>query len=59
MLSRWFCLLQAESAPHTNGGYTEAQYRAHMNLRKDALARLGSVWVQEDMVSCLTPVMRM
>ncbi|CAL5218675.1 g382 [Coccomyxa viridis] len=40
---------QAESAPHTNGGYTEAQYRAHMNLRKDALARLGSVWVQEDM----------
>lgn len=43
--------------PRTNGEYTEAQYRAHMNLRKDAMARLGSVFKQESMVSCLSPVM--
>ena len=36
--------------------YTEAQYRAHMNERKEALAKLGGVFIQESMVtSCRAP----
>ena len=38
-------------AQRPNGAYTEAQYRAHMNERKEAMAKLGSVFIQKSMVS--------
>ena len=48
---------EAAPAQRPNGAYTEAQYRAHMNERKDSMARLGSVFIQESMVSICTPIL--
>ncbi len=49
-------LRRTAPAERQSGAHTEAQYRAHMNLRKDAMARLASVFIQDDMVSCPPPV---
>jgi len=40
----------AASTKRQEGMYTEAQYRTHMNERKDAMAKLGSIFIQESMV---------
>ena len=35
--------------------FTEAEYRAHMEARKESLAELGEIFLEDSMVRCLNP----
>ena len=34
-------------------GFTESEYRTHMEARKDSLAQLGEIFLEDSMVRCV------
>ena len=52
-------MLVSKHTSQDGAAFTEAEYSAHMEARKDSLAQLGGIFLEDSMVRCLNPRARL
>ena len=48
-------MMVSRNTSQDEAAFTEAEYRAHMEARKESLVELGEMFLEDSMVRCLNP----
>lgn len=48
-------MMVSSDTSQDGAAFTEAEYRAHTEARKESLAELGEMFLEDSMVRCLNP----
>ena len=47
--------MSVNHAVQDEAAFTEVEYRAHMEARKNSLAQLGEIFLEDSLMRCLNP----